>query len=325
MSVAGVGVVRFWGFSEALDLLDEVTDAGGEVNESEVADPLRFLMVCPGDVRHVIKTLAGAHMRRTEGGKPARAFEACVYEKEPEVLARHALLLSVALDFELPRRERAELLLELWANSLLREKTATYLAAKARELSRLVSEGEGPLAPLIDVSALKMKDRDRLEEVFRSWAEDVDFDMVRLRDERLRAFYKTRYDARANVLDWDYTWELSPIASIVHKLHFRDWRLNGVLFEVRDSAYVAPNRTLASYAYGREKGSSIARRGYWGDVRPAKTRFQPRPITHTHGPACACAMRGHWGGDVSAPRSSDVQLGPSCTRTSVCMRIRIFT
>eukprot|EP00966_Prymnesium_polylepis_P300866 6952255-Prymnesium_polylepis.2 len=150
-----------------------------------------------------------------------------------------------------------------------------------------------------------MKDRDRLEEVFRSWAEDVDFDMVRLRDERLRAFYKTRYDARANVLDWDYTWELSPIASIVHKLHFRDWRLNGVLFEVRDSAYVAPNRTLASYAYGREKGSSIARRGYWGDVRPAKTRFQPRPITHTHGPACACAMRGHWGGDVSAPRSSD--------------------
>ena len=138
MSLAGIGCIRFWGFSPAIDLLEEVAAAGGDVNESEGADPLRFLMVCPGDVRHVIKTLAGAQVRRVESGPNARAFEASVFEKEPEVLARHALLLAVALDFELPRRERAELLLELWANSLLREKTATYLAANARELSRLV-------------------------------------------------------------------------------------------------------------------------------------------------------------------------------------------
>lgn len=126
-------------------------------------------------------------------------IEASLLEKEPEVLARHALLLSIALDFELPRRERAELLLEVWANALLREKTAAYVAAKARQLSRVVSEGAGPLAPLLDVSSLKMKDRDRLEDVFRSWAEDADFEVVRLRDERLRSFYKSRYEHRASV------------------------------------------------------------------------------------------------------------------------------
>ena len=266
MSLQGVGAIRFWGFSPAVDLLEEAAAAGCDASEADESGPQRFLMVSPGDARHVLKTLAGAHARRAEGGPNTREFEANIFEKEPEVLARHALLLAVALDFELPRRERAELLLELWANSLLREKTALYLATKARELSRMVSEDEGPLAPLIDVSALKMKDRDRLEEVFRSWGEDVEFEIVRLRDERLRTFYKTRYEHRASVLDWDFTWELTPIASIVHKIHFRDWRMSGVLFEVRGSAYVAPNRTMASYASGREKGGSVQRRGFWADV-----------------------------------------------------------
>ena len=159
---------------------------------------------------------------------PQRAVEFAVYEREPEVLARHLLLLAIALDFELPRRERAEVLLEVWANALLREKTATYLAAKARELSLVFTAEEGPLAPLFDLSALKMKERDALDEIFRSWAENVEFDVVRLRDERLRSFYTTRYDSRRNVLDWDYQMELMPLSSIVHKLHFREWRMTGM-------------------------------------------------------------------------------------------------
>ena len=32
---------------------------------------------------------------------------------------------------------------------------------------------------------------------------------------------------RRNVLDWDYTMGLVPLASIVHKLHFREWRQTG--------------------------------------------------------------------------------------------------
>jgi len=94
----------------------------------------------------------------------------------------------------------------------------------------------------------------------------VEFDIVRLRDERLRMLYKERYDHRRNVLDWDYQWELVPIGSIVHKIHFREFRLEGLTFEVRDSSYSAPNRTMAAMCAGRQKGNSVMRRGFWGDV-----------------------------------------------------------
>ena len=68
------------------------------------------------------------------------------------------------------------------------------------------------------------------------------------------------------VLEWDYTMELVEIASIVHKIHFREWRMTGIAFEVRDSTYASPNRTLASMVYGRQKGLSVMRRGFWCDI-----------------------------------------------------------
>ena len=261
MSLDGAGGVRYWGFSPATDLTPEIPD-------SAKADdgPLRFLGIAISDVRHLLKTLAAAARQTQESGKPSRTFEFAVYEREPEILARHLLLLAVALDYELPRRERAEVLLEVWANCLLREKTAAYVAVKAVQIGRAISHDEGPLAPLIDISSLKSRDRDALEAVLRTWAEDVEFDVVKLRDERLRKYYGARYDARRNVLEWDYTMELVEIASIVHKIHFREWRQTGIAYEVRDSNYTAPNRTMATMAYGKQKGLSVMRRGFWGDV-----------------------------------------------------------
>lgn len=50
-----------------------------------------------------------------------------VYEEEPEVLARHMLLIHVLLDASLTSKERVETLLELHGNALLRQKTASYL------------------------------------------------------------------------------------------------------------------------------------------------------------------------------------------------------
>ena len=50
-----------------------------------------------------------------------------LYEEEPELIARHVLLLSVLLDETLPARDRMETLLELHGNVFLRDKTAKYL------------------------------------------------------------------------------------------------------------------------------------------------------------------------------------------------------
>jgi dynein assembly factor 3 len=159
MSLEGAGAVRFWGFSPAVDLIKE---APPDASASEL---LRILMIAPADVRHVLKTVAAEHERAASGGVPARQVEFAVFEKEPEVLARHMLLLAIAVDFELPRRERAEILLEVWANTMLRERTAAYVAARGEALSRVLTDGEGPLAQLIDYSALKGRDLDALDKV----------------------------------------------------------------------------------------------------------------------------------------------------------------
>lgn len=57
-----------------------------------------------------------------------------VYESEPEVLARHLLLLAVLFDAALPVRVRAELFLELHGNAVLRQKSADYLGAQVSAL-----------------------------------------------------------------------------------------------------------------------------------------------------------------------------------------------
>jgi hypothetical protein len=53
-----------------------------------------------------------------------------VYETEPEVLARHMLLLALLFDAALPVRSRAEMFLELHGNAVLRQKTADYLGGQ---------------------------------------------------------------------------------------------------------------------------------------------------------------------------------------------------
>lgn len=151
-------------------------------------------------------------------------------------------------------------------NTTIRERTALYVAARARELRTLLAHESGPLAGSIDLSALKMKERDAIDVVLATYLENVEFDVERLRDERLRSYYKDRYDVRRNVLDWDYSMGLVETAPNIHRVHFREWRMTGMAYEVRDAAYNTPNRSLASAAAGRQKGASVLKRGFWGDV-----------------------------------------------------------
>lgn len=53
---------------------------------------------------------------------PVLSFELLqlyLWERQPEVLARHVLLLRVALDCELPLRQRANVFLEIFGNTLV--------------------------------------------------------------------------------------------------------------------------------------------------------------------------------------------------------------
>mmetsp|Transcript_3334 Transcript_3334/g.11511 ORF Transcript_3334/g.11511 Transcript_3334/m.11511 type:complete len:105 (-) Transcript_3334:1436-1750(-) len=86
------------------------------------------------------------------------------------------------------------------------------------------------------------------------------------REKRLRSYYEDRFDYRKNLIDWDYSMNVKDWAEIIHSKLFLWWRQEGIAYEIRDSKYPQPNRTMASYAEGKEKGHSKLKRGYWGDI-----------------------------------------------------------
>lgn len=56
----------------------------------------------------------------------------------------------------------------------------------------------------------------------------------------MRAYFGTRYDSRANMYDWDYTFRLRPVCSGIHSQHYRRWRESGQAYEVRYVLSITP-------------------------------------------------------------------------------------
>lgn len=66
-----------------------------------------------------------------------------------------------------------------------------------KELIRLVTEDSkcaSPIQELIDFETLKFKERDEIEDIFSSYLAKHKFDIEQLRDQRVRALLKERYD-----------------------------------------------------------------------------------------------------------------------------------
>jgi hypothetical protein len=102
-----------------------------------------------------------------------------------------------------------------------------------KELIQLVTEDSkctSPIQELINFETLKFKDRDQLEDIFSSYLLKHKFDIEQLRDQRVRALLKERYDSKT-----------------VNQREYKAWRLTGIFHETRlDSGKVA-NRTMSSY------------------------------------------------------------------------------
>ena len=257
-----LGQHALWGFSPARDLLDPPPAAGGGAT---------VLLASPGDVRHVLKTIAA---RRLRGGAKA-PVTFLVHETSVELVARHLLLLRVAFDWELPLRQRAAVWLELFGNALVQERTETYVSRLAAELLDLASGGDAcDLADVADLGRLKFRDRDVLAAGLQAWrASSAPFDIADLWDRRVRAHLGKRYDAADGSFDWDYRKGLGSAAGgdLVHLKQYRHWRRTGVAFEFGDQTYARPNRTLATFVeghlkHGKDRGRKKEVRGYWGDM-----------------------------------------------------------
>jgi dynein assembly factor 3 len=210
-----MGSVSMWGFSPAFDVCSGLPEwsksdsLAAPAEDKASVDPINVLLSGPGDVRHVLATIA--RRRRCDPAMQHRPVHIYLFEKAIETLARDLLLIQVALDTELPLRQRCNTFLEIFGNArvqvrrcegwllqsdllrswctamFLQERTSAYTEEQAKLLIDFVYNDRGRLAGLVDISHLKMRTHDDLIDSFRSWFQKVKFDGKRSRSRYLHA------------------------------------------------------------------------------------------------------------------------------------------
>lgn len=307
----GLGVHSMWGFSPSMNLLgfsrsavksqkrtdeDHAKDSGKEGKEEQgKLPPLNILLVQPSDPRHIIHTIAQRNRKSKRGPSLSssssshpdsknRPINIYILEEQAEILSRHLLLLHIFLD-NIQIRHRAALFLEVFGNTLVQKRTEQYIADTASLLRELIySKYDGAdnnggndkynnrfLRNMIDFNHLKQRELDEIDQVFKSWSIENEFDIESYRDYRLRGYYGDRYDCRLNLIDWDYHARAKDVASIIHRKQFQEWRMSGIAFEFGDATYSSPNRSMSSYNKGRTKngrdwGMHKEIQGFWLDI-----------------------------------------------------------
>ena len=213
-----LGFISLWGFTPSIDFfrgtsLTFDTDQDQHVLISECAD-----------VRHLLRTISE---NLPEGGfaSPRQGvLHLYIHEKQKENLCRDLLFLTLICEKQQAMRERQELFLDLYGNSLIRDKSANYLEQLVKELIMLVTEDDrctSPLRGVVNFGNLRFKDRDEMEEIFSSYLKRHPFDMEKLRDQRMRHHFADRYDFRRNVVDWDYQFGIRLMVKRILLIIFR--------------------------------------------------------------------------------------------------------
>lgn len=172
-----------------------------------------------------------------------------------------------------------EIYLDLFGNCLIRDKTSQYLEEVTRELIQLVTEDDkctSVIKDLINFETLKFKERDEMEDVFSSYLNAHKFDIEKLRDTRLRAHFKARYDFRRNLVDWDYAFGIKDFSKTVHQREYRAWRLTGIGFETRLATGSIANRTMGSFIPGKTVSIRISFNRFLNIEKRRRQHLGPR-------------------------------------------------
>jgi len=79
--------------------------------------------------------------------------------------------LLIINEVHLPIKERVDLFLEVYGNSLVRERSEVQIDEYAKELINVLTEHRATagVKDIMDFSNLKFKQRDDVEEVLRTW------------------------------------------------------------------------------------------------------------------------------------------------------------
>ena len=265
--VDSYGNINWWGFSPALDFQETGLKGLSSKLKCSIPGELNILLVGAGDFRHVLLTIA----RRYRHSKTKLNFY--VIDNALELYARDMLFAMIALEKQenMGLQDKTELFLELYGNSLVREQSAQYVETMSHELIRMVTDFDylAEKLPMFDLNQLKYKERDFMEGIFKFWRnkEKFPFDILKCWDLRNRQTLGVRYDTKMNAFDWDYNMALMERGgSIVHLTQYKNWRSEGIAFQIREGTYDVPNRTVASGMVFKHEGERYPRRGYWGDM-----------------------------------------------------------
>ncbi|CAJ0957815.1 unnamed protein product [Ranitomeya imitator] len=270
MAAAGGGEVypTLWGFSPALDLQTQCLQNTFEhLSACDDIPELNILLVGCGDGRHLLKTICQA--RRW----PQRRLNFFIIESDLELVARQILFLTLALENpeQMGLQEKCEMFLELFGNSMVRSKTAAYLQDRCERFIKFVTDPEYQqrTLPLLNMTSIKFKEMDVLENIFKFWqtAEAKLFPIERYWDVKNRQLLGKRYDSRRGAYDWDLNMKLHDRgAAVIGAAEYNRWREKGVAFMTREGTYDVPNKTLASHMAVTHRFGKVQARGYWGDI-----------------------------------------------------------
>ena len=197
-------VYIIWAFSPCFPSL-------GIPGSSLSSSVLRVLLIEPGDIRHVLFTIAHRRRYRRPDGSliPIHFY---LLENPLEVLGRNLMQLQLFCDNEMPIRQKANTFLEVFGNCKVQKRTSLYIESLGNRLKLLMKHMDSTSAPshntattttagkdkdkesmsdnilddIVDLSLLRYRERDELENVFSNYSKSRVFKLDELLDQRFR-------------------------------------------------------------------------------------------------------------------------------------------
>ena len=194
-------VYIIWAFSPCFPSL-------GIPGSSLSSSVLRVLLIEPGDIRHVLFTIAHRRRYRRPDGSliPIHFY---LLENPLEVLGRNLMQLQLFCDNEMPIRQKANTFLEVFGNCKVQKRTSLYIESLGNRLKLLMkhmdstshntattttsgkdkdkeSMSDNILDDIVDLSLLRYRERDELENVFSNYSKSTVFKLDELLDQRFR-------------------------------------------------------------------------------------------------------------------------------------------
>lgn len=278
-----LGFVNFWGVTPALNMIygenkflnekisngfQKIDEIGNKANKDyEISknqdDSIDILIINSLDIRHILKTLEYLidfyiknHPKDNISSNEKKiTLNFFFHENFKENLVRLLVFLDLILSNEFNNTEKCSIFLEIYGNTYISEKANTYLHNLVKKLTDIIylkdKEENVQLQSLVNLNLLDFKTIDELSEILESYHNKVEFNIDKLREERLRYLFKDRYDYRENLIDWDYQMKTTKFVDFMGYSCYKRFRLNGISFFNTITKYNKPNKTLSSYIPGR--------------------------------------------------------------------------